>query len=107
MTCFRMADGQTLRQWCLKNGYHYHMLYRRLDDGMDFSKAIDEVVKMKASGRNLRSHPRLYYQGQAVVDIYTPESYRLIIQRKNRHPDITLEQAIAKGKLFKKVVPTE
>ena len=50
MTCFRMADGQTLRQWCLKNGYHYHMLYKRLDEGMDFGKAIDEVVKMKASG---------------------------------------------------------
>lgn len=101
MTCFRMADGQTLRQWCLKNGYHYHMLYKRLDEGMIFRDAIDQVVKMKASGRNLRSHPTLYHNGKPIVDTYTKRSYQLIIQRMNRK-GITLEQAIAKGKLFKK-----
>ena len=83
------------------------MLYKRLDEGMDFNKAIDEVVKMKASGRNLRSHPRLYYQGKPIVDTYTPRSYNLILQRLTIHKDWTLEQAIAKGKLFKKMVPTE
>ena len=69
---------------------------------MSVEEAIKEVSGIVKSGRKLRSHPRLYYQGKPIVDVYNARSYNLILQRLTIHKDWTLEQAIAKGKLFKK-----
>lgn len=99
MTCFTYG-GKTLLQWCKENDFHYHMLYRRLDAGMGLKEAIQEVAKMKDSGRKLRSHPTLYWEGSPLVDVYDDRSYRLINQRRKR--GISLADAIKMGKLTKK-----
>lgn len=99
MTCFT-KNGITLRKWCIDNNFHYHMLYRRLDNGMSVDEAINEVKKMKDSGRKLRSHPVLFHNGKPIVDTYDERSYRLIIQRKHR--GISTENAIKMGKLTQK-----
>lgn len=100
MTCFKMENGKSLLSWCKENGFHYHMVYRRLDSGMGIKEAIQDVAKMKDSGRKLRSHPVLYWEGKPIVDIYDERSYRLINQRRKR--GISLDKAIAMGKLTKR-----
>lgn len=99
MTCFNY-DGKSLRKWCKEHDFHYHMLYSRLDKGMDVKEAIQEVAKMKDSGRKLRSHPALWYEGKPIIEIYDDRSYRLINQRRKR--GISLVDAIKMGKLTKK-----
>lgn len=101
MTCFRMEDGTSLLQWCKANGYHYHMLYRRLDEGMGLKEAIQDVDKLKTKDRSLYSRPTLYWDGKPIVDLYDKRSYNLILQRRHIH-GMTLEQAIKAGKLKKK-----
>ena len=96
-----MDNGESLLQWCKRNGYHYHMLYRRLDAGMELKEAIQEVAKMKDSGRKLRSHPVLYCNNGPLVDVYDERSYRLINQRRKRL-GCSIEKAISMGKLTKK-----
>ena len=44
MTAFRMADGSTMRQYCLKEGISYTIAYHRCDDlGMNPEEAVEEA----------------------------------------------------------------
>ena len=72
-------QGESILSWCHKNNVSYHNVYRRMDDGMKPEHAIREAIKIRDSQRNRRSHPKLFYQGKPVVDIFTLNSYRKII----------------------------
>lgn len=42
MTCYRLANGETLRRYCQRRGISYHMMYKRCDRfGWDAQKAVD------------------------------------------------------------------
>ena len=42
MTCFRMANGETLHRYCKRAGLSYHMMMKRCDRyGWDPQKAVD------------------------------------------------------------------
>lgn len=47
MTCFRMQNGETLRQYCLKNDICYSAIYGRLEKGMTPEAAIAEYLPHK------------------------------------------------------------
>ena len=57
MTCFRMPDGTTVRQHCIKNGLDYKRVYELMDMGMPIDKAIKHYVERRG-----RKDCRLVYK---------------------------------------------
>ena len=96
MTCFRMKNGQTVRQWCKDNGLNYSAVYGRLDKGMPLEKAIDYKPG--------RIHITRYYKGVALVFLcggLKTKTYRRINNRI--YAGTPLTQAVEKDKDFTKI----
>ena len=91
MTCFRLNQRKTVRQWCLENGVNYNSVYNRIEQGMEPEYACREALKYK--GKRF-SHPRLFYKERPIRDIYRHDnkSYALVL-RKIRD-GMTTEEAI-------------
>ena len=88
MTCFRMPDGTTVRQYCLKNNISYWGIYGRLDRG--------ETVEQAFNRPRSKKHPYLFYKGQAWVSYcggVNTKLYRRIASRM--HNGMTFEQAVS------------
>lgn len=79
MTCFKMQNGETLRQYCLKNDICYSAIYGRLEKGMTPEAAIAEYLPHK--GRKDQS-AKYFINGKKLTD-YTGGSktkvYRKIL----------------------------
>lgn len=57
MTCFRMPDGTTLRQYCLANNLEYKRVYELCDRGYTIENAIKHYQERKG-----RKDSRLVYK---------------------------------------------
>lgn len=88
MTCFRMPDGTTLRQYCIINNIPYCNVYRRLDNGIELMSAIDGGKKAVGDTTFNR---KVFYNGKAVCTMCKDKSqYRRIISKRYRGRDLGL-----------------
>lgn len=91
MTCFRLNQRKTVRQWCLENGVNYNSVYNRIELGMTPKMACREALRYK--GKRY-SHPLLFYKEKPIRDIYrnNTKGYALVLSKIRQ--GMTPEQAI-------------
>ena len=92
MTCFRMENGETVHQWCKKNGFQYNSFWHRMEKGLSFDESIIGTEKAKGKGR---SHPKYFYQGKPIVCIcggYKSNLYSRVCRKLRR--GISIETAL-------------
>lgn len=78
MTCFRMKNGETLRQYCLKNDICYSAIYYRIEEnGVMPDVAIAEYLPHK--GRHDQA-AKYFINGKKLTD-YTGGSKTKVYRR--------------------------
>lgn len=91
MTCFRLSNGQTLRQWCEENEISYQSVYTHLEKGLSVEEACKKAIKNKGK-KNLKT--KLFYKGKSVSELFGGSknyAYKRIMKRFYRSGDLEKE----------------
>lgn len=90
MTCFRLPNGKSVRQWCFKHNASYSAYWRCIEIGMPDKEAL----KYAKTAKHNFSHPTHCYEGKAVIKLCGDDSRRYFrVLRKIRN-GIPTEQAL-------------
>lgn len=92
MTCFRLKNGKTVRQYCLENQILYALVYKELEKGLTSEEACRKVLERK--GKKAGSEPKYFYKGTPVSKIFKINStkYHRFISRINN--GMSIEKAV-------------
>lgn len=91
MTCFRLVSGETLRSYCIKNGYSYEAVRLRIEKGQSVDEALKDYLPHKGSKAN---HCKHFYKGQ---NLYAYFKQNVLLYYRCLHKiykGMTIEQAI-------------
>lgn len=67
MTCFRMDNGETLHQYCLKNNINYICIYDRIENGENINEAVENYLKVRNMGKGCR-HMKYFINGKLLTE---------------------------------------
>lgn len=90
MTCFKLPNGKSVRQWCFKHNASYSAYWRCIEEGIPEKKAL-EYAK---SAKNNYSHPTHYYNGEPIIKICSDANTYVRVLRKMRggmSPELALK----------------
>jgi len=91
MTCFRLASGETLRSYCIKNGYCYDAVIKRIEKtGQSADEALSDYLPRRGSKAN---YCKYFYKGQNLRTYFNNVlKYQKCLNRI--YKGMTIEQAV-------------
>lgn len=92
MTCFKLKNGETARQFCLRNNLCYAIFYKLVESGLTTDEACNITLKRK--GCKAGREPKFFYKGKPLIQTIKSNSkdYNRIINRIRK--GFTVEQAV-------------
>lgn len=99
MTCFRMRDGKTLKQFAKEAGLPYSTLWGSLDRGLTVDEAVRHARKVKQHGA--KHNCKFFINGVSAYKVLGKTHYARVYDRM-KSKCMTFEEALEFKKGVKK-----